>query len=444
MVICRDYNTVGSDNRRVGYLMGEDETHIILGQGVTAIATARYWVSRRLRENQTVESLTVPSIQILSNKPNILPDDLRPYYSNTLQPGGNKRVWVSPGLKASDELFQQVGDVDPRYRMLDIDYFLSQVSTKTQVILVTGTNGKSTVSLYLQQILQTQGYSCACYGNFQPGVLQALDGRWDWVVLELSSYQLYWMKDRAWCIDNHPQGYYPVKASVLLNIEEDHLSWHEGYRGYRAAKEKVHQYADVCVDNGQYGGRSYLPGVKQIMLGSRQNQSLQTAMNMSAAWACLFHLGVVSQIDPLELGQLQGLPFRQQKRVMGERVIINDSKATNISATLSAIQAVRAQYENQKVLLILAGVSKVTQHQEIKQCLSAVSHIDCVVIGDDFQDMNDMLLARYRCIEDLKIGIVKSYGVILFSPAGASYDRYKDFSARGVAFDTHIESLCSS
>lgn len=424
--------------------MSKSSYHIFLGQGDTTVANARYWIHQLQSQSQDPHDW----VQILSTKQNTLPDDLQPYYSRDLAyPQGTKRIWISPGIHPDHPIFSQfINESWQENCITDIDYFLEHTTAK--VILVTGTNGKSTVVSYLRTLLQSVGCSCACYGNFQPGILQAIDQSWDWVIIELSSFQLYWMKASNWFEERGRDIQETVKASILLNISDDHLDWHKGYQYYRQAKHKIFSYSHVCIsDHGSYGV-SYMPRAQMMAQSRYGEQILQEDLNRSAALECLSQLGFSSQIDGLQspkssyyLPHLPSLPYRQQQFILGNTVVINDSKATNMSATLSAITTTRSMYNDKKILLVLAGISKVVDHKKLYDRLASDGKIDVVVVGHDFQDLNDILLARLDYIEDLKMGIISTYGVVLFSPAGTSYDQFKDFKARGSAFDTHIESI---
>ncbi len=383
---------------------------ILVGQGQTTIATANYLLKHG------------HSFEVLSSKPNILPQYLKDYYTREITKGSI--AWVSPGIQPQHPILDKVLGRMPI--ITDIDYFL--MNSNSSVILVTGTNGKSTVVAYLNAMIAQLGLKSACLGNFKPGLLDALDQDLDWVVIELSSYQLHWM-----------QSHHTVQASVLLNVDHDHIVWHQSFKRYRDTKQKIHSYADVCIDDGNYGGVSYHPRASML---HQRGMSLQRANNVAAAMECLIQLGI-SSAQGLELDVvLPQLSYRQVQQLKGGCVIVNDSKATNLSATISALQSVRHQYPDKKILLILAGISKTNCHNLLLQHIDV--HMDIVVIGAGYQDINTCFLARYRCIEDLKIGMMKQYEVILFSPAGASYDRYKDFTARGVAFDALIESFWPS
>lgn len=380
---------------------------LIIGQGVTAQYTARYLLGRG---NQ---------IQIYSLKPNRLENDLAQFY--TQNPAGYSLVWLSPGIPPSDPLYEKVDNTVPW--ILDIDYFLS--TCQVPAILVTGTNGKSTVTRYIQAMLSAHDVNAGCYGNYQPGLLTADWSDLQWAIIELSSYQLYWLQTKQ-----------QSAASVLLAIEHDHIQWHGSYENYKEAKYKIAKMSNLCIDHQGKFGQSYQSRANELILENYYTQ--QEAENIAAAELVLKKLGFKQPIPK----NLPILPYRQSTLKLAGNIIINDSKSTNVASTLSALKIVQSRYAHLPILLILAGVSKVRSHEAICQALSSGTKV--VVLGDDFQDMNYLIKGRYSSLAALKSDIVDFKGVVLFSPAGASCDWYSCYNARGDAFNRWVKSIWES
>lgn len=368
--------------------------NLIIGQGLTSIETAQYL----LRIGKP--------FKIYSLRENTLPESLSKYYTNQLS--DYSMVWLSPGIPSNAPCMQGL-DLDKVW--IDIDYFLYMYDKP--VILVTGTNGKSTVSRMIQLMLSQLGFKAQCYGNYQPGLLNVLSNHMDWVVLELSSYQLERMRFSG-----------KVAASILLNISSDHIRWHGSYGAYQLAKLKILSLSDMTIGvGGQY---SFLERAFNL---AKYNYSVQEALNLGAAQEVLFRLG----LKPVELDILPQLPYRQCVVCKDNQIIVNDSKSTNIASTVSAIHVFRERYPSKPILLIMAGIEKEDQYNELINILC--HRVKIIIIGEGFKGLSPYISMRYHCIEDAMSCIINHKGVVLFSPGGASYDQYGSYEERGKDFN---------
>src|SRR5699024_6226732 len=98
-------------------------------------------------------------------------------------------------------------------------------------LVLTGTNGKTTVATMAESMARAQGLDAVDVGNVGTPILDAIrypDG-FDVLIVELSSFQLHWIQ------------HIEPEASVVLNLAEDHLDWHGGYENYKAAKAKIYE-----------------------------------------------------------------------------------------------------------------------------------------------------------------------------------------------------------
>lgn len=384
-----------------GFVVFDLAHNVIIGQGETAIATARYL----LHERHTFE--------VLSSQENRLPKDIRAHYTNQISKCS--LAWVSPGIQPGSAILEQVKDAQ---QILDIDYFLTH--TQSNVILVTGTNGKSTVCVYLQQMLLSLGFTCDVYGNYKPGLLHALQQKLDWVILELSSFQLYRM------MSGHQ-----VAGVLLLHIKLDHLDWHTSESEYRRCKEKVLSYSNTQVGEGHFGEISYLSHVQAL---SKRGHDMQTARNIAAAQTMLRTLNLPTpDVSPVYL------PYRRSIRSVSDKVLINDSKSTNVASTLSALEYTYSTYPSQPVLLILAGICKSGAFSDLINMLTPETQI--IVVGDDFKELEVPHQIRVKRLSFIKEIVTMFSGVVLFSPAGSSYDQYTSYAERGRDFDAITGSI---
>ncbi|MDC3181003.1 Mur ligase family protein [Gammaproteobacteria bacterium] len=359
--------------------------HVVLGQGLTAISTARYLLGQG------------NSVVILSRKPNLLPKDLQSLYSQSTH--SPLQYWLSPGIHPQDEIWDYLRPGVPI--MLDVEYYLLHQTSR--VIAVTGTNGKSTLCVYLADALKQQGFTVGIYSNFQPGLLQSIQQSPDFVIIELSSFQLHYMSMQ-----------YQVEITAITNIEQDHQNWHKNICAYQSSKKKIFQLSSVCKMLDEYQSKKSI----------REQNLLLTELVMTS-------LGY--DFDPNLI--TASLPYRLQKH--HQYRIYNDSKSTNLHATCAALSDLLVQYH--KVILILSGIDKGCCNQRLLYFLSQYK-IDLYLVGDGFKLLEDSCIKRFidleSCIESLDLN-----EVILFSPGGSSYDQYKDYIDRGRHFDTIIESI---
>lgn len=358
--------------------------HVILGQGLTSQATARYWLNQR------------QPVRILSHQSNRLPKDLEPLYTTCAK--NALMYWLSPGIHPGNGIYKQLEPEVPQ--LLDVEFFLWHTTAK--VIGITGTNGKSTVCHMIAQQLGAKGYKVGVFGNFQPGLLTAIDG-YDWVIIELSSFMLHYLPTTL-----------AFEAVAITNIDVDHLSWHGSIETYQSLKKKVINWSDIMVAD--------LPNC----IPSYTEHHLTDAKNQAITETVLHQLSIDYDSELV----LERLPFRAQC----EHHIINDSKATNLHATYHALQSALAKH--QKITLILAGLSKGDDPTQL-MALITKNKVDLMIIGTCHQGFSTIPHQRFENMETC-LSQLDLTSVILFSPGGSSYDQYEDYAARGRHFETII------
>ncbi len=357
---------------------------------------------------------------------------------------------VSPGVAIHRDEIQQAAQ-QGKSIIGDIELF-AQVVNKP-VIAITGSNGKSTVTQLVGDIINCAGKSAAVGGNIGTAALDLLDEQTDFYVLELSSYQL-----------ETTQSLRPVVA-VLLNLSEDHLDRYAGYDDYVAAKRRIYQRASHRVSNAdevatqhdgndlqfsldpeadvefkllQQGGfflahhdEPWL-NVEQLKLTGRHNWA-----NCLAAMAITHLLGIDKDSIVRGLVKFNGIAHRSQwvAEVQGVEWI-NDSKATNVGAAMASIKG-----RNGPVILIAGGQSKGVNlsvmadllQQKVKRVLLLGEDAEAMRAAwqgsTDIEIVADMQTAVRRAREEAKEG-----DCVLLAPACASFDMYQNFEARGNDF----------
>ena len=299
-----------------------------------------------------------------------------------------------------------------------------------RLIGVTGTNGKTTTAELLGAILRAADRDVVVAGNVGTP-LTSVRGA-DWVVCELSSFQLEDVHELA------------CDVAVLLNLEPDHLDRHSTFEAYRAAKLRIFERARAAVvPRGlalderclpatvvEFAADDELPAEPRIR-GSHNRE------NAAAATAAARAAGVPDAAIAEALGSFPGVAHRLE--LVGEREgvrYVNDSKATNVAAARRALAA----YAGEPVHLILGGSLKGEDFAPLADAIGPnVSSIH--LIGEAAPSLA-AALGRLGPYTDGDLATAVAHAarlaspgdVVLLSPATASYDQFENYEHRGEAF----------
>ncbi len=346
-----------------------------------------------------------------------------------------------------------------------------------RIVAVTGTNGKSTTSALVAELLAGTGLGVQLGGNIGLPVLDLLPKPEDDIyVLELSSYQLE-LTERLACA-----------VAVILNLSPDHLERHGGMAGYARAKrrilrnQKASDWAVIGVDDdhgralikelrarrqqqvvaisagrrlrrGVYvlDGRLYdaFDGPAQMVADLRRIETLRGRhnwQNAAAAYAAARASGIAPEVAAAGLARFEGLPHRLETVAMIDGVrFVNDSKATNPEAAAQALDAFEHIY------WIAGGRPKAASLEPLLPRLGRVRH--AYLIGEAAEAFHEALAERVACsIEaDLASAVRRATEqalhdhdgerVVLLAPACASFDQFRDFEARGEAFKALVAEV---
>lgn len=343
---------------------------------------------------------------------------------------GVKTVVKSPGVRPSTPLIVEarrrgidvVGELEIAWRLIPNDF-----------VAVTGTNGKTTTTELLGAMHRAGGVEVAVAGNIGTP-LSSLVGalpRDAVVVCECSSFQLADSK------------LFAPECAVLLNLEPDHLDWHEGFESYREAKLRIFANqlpGDVAVVPPGFGA---IPGAARrveydpALPGEVRLRGRHNLENAGAARTAARERGISEPAIALALSSFAGVAHRLEE--VGERdgvVYVNDSKATNVAATLVALEAFEGG-----VHLILGGRAKGEDFTRLRAPVAAVCAA-AYLIGEAAPEIHaalDGAVALHDCGElDHAVHAASTAAgpgeVILLSPACASYDQFTDFEERGERF----------
>ena len=366
-------------------------------------------------------------------------------------------IVLSPGISVREPVLRAaaargvpiIGDIELFARAVD-----------APVVAITGSNGKSTVTSLLSAMAQRDGVRVGGGGNLGPPALSLLNRGHELYVLELSSFQLETTSELR-----------PVAATVL-NISADHMDRHESLDAYVAAKSRalggdtvvvtnlddplaarlggercarvafstrLHRDAQWCVEGRgseatiMRRGESVMP-VEMVPLPGVHNVA-----NVLAAFALGDAVGLDVGAMVSAVAAYAGLPHRcEAVATRGGVRWINDSKGTNVGATVAAIEGIGARGA---VVLIAGGLAKGADFSPLR--VPARRHVRCaVLIGRDAGILEGVLS---RCTEvrhardlenavDIASETAREGDSVLFSPACASFDMFADFEARGDAF----------
>ena len=374
------------------------------------------------------------------------------------------RIIVSPGVSIKEDVIQRaIGQgVDA---IGDVELFAQQVNAP--VVAVTGSNGKSTVVSLLGEMTKSANINFAVGGNIGIPALELLSDDVDLYILELSSFQLESLKSLK-----------PV-AAVVLNLSPDHMDRYDSYAEYIEVKRNIYQQCGVAVINrddeqvsimqashksitgftmhdpreGDYGLREY---DGEIWLCKGQSKLIQQKAlkltgqhNTANALAALAlgeaaNLPVVSMLTALTT--FTGLAHRTQLVAIKNNVTwVNDSKGTNVGATIAAISGLQVK---NKLLLIAGGIAKDADFTPL-QLVVKDNVRGVILIGKDAQKIDQALsgivLTKHArdMSEAVKIAadMASEGDTVLLSPACASFDMFDSYEHRGEVFVKAVEDL---
>ncbi|WP_445426090.1 UDP-N-acetylmuramoyl-L-alanine--D-glutamate ligase [Alishewanella sp. HL-SH06] len=332
------------------------------------------------------------------------------------------------------------------------------------VLAITGSNGKSTVTMLTTAMLQQSGIKAVAAGNIGLPVLEAINhSDAEVFVLELSSFQLETTDSLA------------VVASVNLNISADHLDRYNTIAEYAAAKQRIHRHSQLAIYNADdrmtqpaqsqaslalslkpntsgYGivqhqqapwllveGEPLLP-VAEMSLFGEHNQ-----FNALAAAALALAAGASRAALAATLRTFSGLAHRCElvTELNGVRWV-NDSKGTNIGATLAALAGLRPGIQG-KLILIAGGDAKGADVQELQTVLQQdVQHL--ITLGQDGPAIaalkaDSVQVKTLQQAVSAAATLAKAGDMVLLSPACASLDMFKSYADRGEQFAKAVKEL---
>ena len=375
-----------------------------------------------------------------------------------------KRILLSPGVDPAHPAL-----LDLQHLLInDLGLFINSfegTSNSLPLALITGSNGKSTVTSMLGHILKSSGWRVGIGGNLGKPMLDLLEQDCDFYVLELSSFQL----------ELNSALNLRARLAVLLNISPDHLDRHHSLENYARIKRIIFQGCRNAIYNHdqelcapiKHSGESYsfsasskdawafgCSGEWRVDSEAITPPRLSTLsqcnyLNAMVAASCATLLGIDLRQAAAALTSYQGLAHRSQlvREVRGVSYV-DDSKATNLAATRASLVGLGAGLAG-KILLIAGGRAKGEQQytdlvSELCQYVRAVA-----LIGEQAEAMFASWSDAVDCYRahELSAAVIwcaqraQSGDIVLLAPACASFDQFANFSARGQAFAELVSNL---
>lgn len=435
-----------------------------MGAGITGRSIARFLRSQDLPFDWFDTRSQLENQSELAKEFPHHPVRLGPLDADSLK--GYSELLLSPGISRQLEAIRsaQLAGADITS---DIDLFAQE--NTASVAAITGSNGKSTVTAMLAHVASQCGRNAIAAGNIGVPVLDLVHSDYDLFVLELSSFQL------EITLKLKPD------VAVILNLSADHMDRYANLASYHAAKQRIYQGAKAIVCNrdddltrpliasqqrlitfgldapdlAHYGVRS-LDGEAFLCRGLNKlvncsELPLQGSHNISNALAVLAMAEILG-LDPLAaaaaLSSFTGLPHRCQRVASSDDILwINDSKATNIGATLAAVVGLK---NDRKLVLIAGGQGKGQNFSELVAGLTGSVH-SVLLIGEDAEAIEQALsghVASKRCLNLHEAvvsakSLVEAGDTVLLSPACASFDMFSGYADRGNQFAAIVQGLQS-
>jgi UDP-N-acetylmuramoylalanine--D-glutamate ligase len=338
---------------------------------------------------------------------------------------------------------------------------------RAPLIAITGTNGKSTTTTLVGEIMKASGQRIFLGGNLGAPFIGAVSNDWDWGVVEISSFQLDWVE------------MFRPRIAALLNISEDHLDRYATFADYCSAKERIFEAQtadDFAVLNRDdplvwalrgriksrvvsFGFSEARDGVfaaaneiiwrsgaaeERFSLRDVKLQGVHNLENMMAATAIAKCAGMSHKVIQKSLSDFPGLEHRLEfvRQKDGVRYY-NDSKGTNVGAVVKSLASF-----NDPVILLAGGVDKGGDYAPLEDAVK--QKVRRLVLFGAAKQIIARSLGRLTdtvIVEDMPAAVgdaaahARAGDVVLLSPACSSFDQFANYAERGKVFKRLVQEL---
>jgi UDP-N-acetylmuramoylalanine--D-glutamate ligase len=451
----------------------EGQKSLVLGAGKSGVASAEFLAERgavvALHDKKPVEEWSEAARSLKeSHNVGLIGGDMPSWLLDQID-----LVVISPGVPTNTiparyvdrKDGEVIGEVELAYRFM-----------KGRIVGITGSNGKTTTTTLIGELLKNSGIPTQVGGNIGTPLLDlaAASTEETWTVAELSSFQLETIKD------------FRANVAICLNVTPNHLDRYDSFTDYAAAKHRIfmNQTAnDVAILNADdeitadwpnglkanvsmfsvkrplneglfLRGRDLIcrANGKEKILTTRDEiflRGLHNVENVLASFAAGLACGASPESMRQTVAEFKGVEHRIEfvAEIDGVR-FYNDSKATSVDAASKALEALSDG--NGKVVLILGGRGKNAPYAPliplIEKSVSAL-----VLVGEDAENIESQLrghadIIRADSMDDavrLGFAAAKSGDAVLLAPACASFDMFTSFEERGAVFKSRVHSLKS-
>jgi len=445
---------------------------LVIGAGRSGIASARFLIARgatvALNDAQPVEKWNADALSLKTEGVGCLGGELPGWLLDQLD-----LVVISPGVptKAIPLRYAEragaevIGEVELASRYL-----------KGRIVAITGSNGKTTTTSLIGQLLKDAGLQTLVGGNIGTPLISLVESSRDegWTVVEMSSFQLETIKE-----------FHPTVA-VALNVTPNHMDRYESFTDYAAAKHRIFMNQapgdlailnadDDTISSWAKGLRAQVTffSVKQeleegLFLRGREIVSRATGGERVLLRADEMKLRGLHNVENVLAAVAAGLacgaaPDSMRKTIKNFAPVehrlefvaevdgvnfYNDSKATSVDATVKALEAFAD--EAGKIVLILGGRGKKAPYAPLATLVrERVRRL--VLVGEDAETIERELgeLAPSERAGDMSEAVTLSFqaaqagDIVLLAPACASFDMFRSFEHRGSVFKEEVQSLKS-
>jgi UDP-N-acetylmuramoylalanine--D-glutamate ligase len=457
-------NVVATGNLQMTAPISLKNYRVIVGMGKTGLSCAEFLRARGLPFCMVDTRAQPPLLEVVHKK---FPDVF--CQTGHIDPGllaHAEEILMSPGVSQAENFLQAakqrqvplLGDIELFYR-----------AARAPIIAITGSNAKSTVTTLVGEMAKASGVRVAVGGNLGTPALELLDDSVELYVLELSSFQLELVTT------------FRSKVAAILNISEDHMDRYATLREYVDAKQQIYIHCETAIYNaqdkltrpadsilckahaftlgkaeaGSYGlqqidGKAWLAKGEQPLLALEELQlsGMHNVANCLAALAIGDAAGFSLDAMLSVLRTFSGLPHRcQLVETLGNVRYINDSKGTNVGATIAAIEGL-VEFQQKNIVLIAGGEGKGADFILLRAaCQQAVKA--CVLIGRDAQLIATAIDDATRIVYAIDMAsavqtaseLAAAGDTVLLSPACASFDMFSNYEHRGDCFVQAVQML---